>query len=327
MAVETRRAALTHSVPLHVEAYLDRGRRGYPRYLTGRHYSWKSQHWRGLRGPIPGLDSGKGTNGILESREPTTPQKFERYLVAGVLLEVAQKEGYQHLGAHLEPRDLRMREHLPRLLEGRRHLPEVSLRRGSIGEVHNTGERLHVVQLRARRPLSQESLEKIVEITLGDIIEDPLVNALEGPPHIGEHGHTPLLAFTALQDGTRLSRVQETAVLNQERQERLLIFEAIPSRKAETVNTRQAESITIIPKGLEVRMHHILGVAGSRGEAVEVMSHKHAHTIAVQQLDDTHRSLIHVARRRALLQQHQPRKMESTRRNIYTTHIHRRRNS
>jgi hypothetical protein len=78
MPVETRRAALTHSVPLDVEVHLDRGRRVYPRYLTGRYYSWKSQQWRGLRGPIPGLDSGKGTNGILEGREPTTPQKFER---------------------------------------------------------------------------------------------------------------------------------------------------------------------------------------------------------------------------------------------------------
>jgi hypothetical protein len=96
--VETRRAALTHSVPLHVEIHLDRGRRGYPRYLTGRHYSWKSQHWRGLRGPIPGLDSGKGTKSILESREPTTAQKFEVYLVAGVLVEVTQKEAHQHLG-------------------------------------------------------------------------------------------------------------------------------------------------------------------------------------------------------------------------------------
>jgi hypothetical protein len=84
--------------------------------------------------------------------------------------------------------------------------------------VHNVGGRLHVVQFRARRPLGQESLEKVVEVTLGDIIEDPLVNALKGPPRIGEHGHTPLLAFTALQDGTRLGRVQETAVLNQERQ-------------------------------------------------------------------------------------------------------------
>jgi hypothetical protein len=98
-------------------------------------------------------------------------------------------------------------------------------------------------------------------------------------------------------------------VLNQERQERLLILEAIPFRKAESINTRQVESITIVPKGLEVRMHHILGVDGSGGEAVEVVSHKHAHTVAVEQLDDTHRSIVHVAQRRALLQQHQPRKI------------------
>jgi hypothetical protein len=126
MAVETRITSLTHSVPL-----------------------------------IPGLDSDKGTNAILEGREPTTPQKFDLYFVTGVLVEVTEKEGYQHLGSHLEPRDLRMREHLPRLLEGRRHLPEVSLRRGSIGEVHNVGERLHVVQLRARRPLGQEILRRL----------------------------------------------------------------------------------------------------------------------------------------------------------------------
>jgi hypothetical protein len=73
-------------------------------------------------------------------------------------------------------------------------------------------------------------------------------------------------------------------------------LEAIPSRKAESINTRQAESITIVPKGLEVRMHHILGIAGSGGEALKDVSHKHAYTVAVQQL-------VHVARRRALLHQ------------------------
>jgi hypothetical protein len=118
--------------------------------------------------------------------------------------------------------------------------------------------------------MGQEILERVVEVTLGDIIKDPLVNVLKGPPRIGEHGHTPLLTFTVLQDGTRLGRVQETAVLNQDRHERLLILEAIPSRKAESINTRQVENITIVPKGLEVRIHHILGVAGSGGERLKL---------------------------------------------------------
>jgi hypothetical protein len=91
-----------------------------------------------------------------------------------------------------------MREYLPRLLEGRRHLPDVNLRRGSIGEVHNTGECLHVVQLRARRPLSQESLEKIVEITLGDIIENPLVNALKGSAQLAVGARRLKLCLTSM---------------------------------------------------------------------------------------------------------------------------------